>query len=59
MFDINKAIKGSSLSKKEIDILKNEVKKDYPRDQMLYELHMVRALNARVAKPASRRLVVK
>ena len=57
MFDINKAVKDSGLSKKEVDHLKKEVKKDYPRDQMLFELHMIRALKAR--KPAGRRMVVR
>ena len=56
MFDISKAIKSSGLSKKEVIHLEKEIKKDYPRDQMLYELHMIRALKARNTKPASRRI---
>ncbi len=59
MFDINKAIKDSGLSKKEVDNLKMEIKKDYPRDQMLYELHMIRALKRRIAKPVSRRMTAR
>lgn len=59
MFDINKAIKSSGLSKKEVVHLEKEIKKDYPRDQMLYELHMIRALKTRNAKPVSRRMVVR
>ncbi len=59
MFDINKAIKGSGLSKGEIVHLEREIKKDYPRDQMLYELHMIRALKTRIAKPVRRKIVVR
>ena len=59
MFDINKAIKDSKLTKEEVNNLKKEVKKDYPRDQMLYELHMIRALKSRIAKPVSRRMIVR
>ncbi len=59
MFDINKAIKESELSKKEVDHLKKEIKRDYPRDQMLYELHMIRALKRHIAKPASRRMAAR
>ena len=51
MFDVKKAIKSSGLSKSEIVQLEKEIKKDYPRDQMLYELHMIRALKTRFAKP--------
>ncbi len=59
MFDINKAVKDSGLSKKEVDNLKREIKKDYPHDQMLYELHMIRALKTRNAKPVSRRMAAR
>jgi hypothetical protein len=59
MFDINKAIKDSKLSQEEVVRLKKEIKKDYPRDQMLYELHMIRALKFRIAKSVSRRVVVR
>ena len=59
MFDINKAIKRSGLSKKEAAYLEKEIKKDYPHDQMLYELHMIRALKTRVVKPVSRKIVVR
>ncbi len=47
MFNINKAIKDSGLSKLEITRLQKEIKKDYPHDSMLYELHMIRALRAK------------
>lgn len=55
MFDINKAIKDSRLSKAEIVRLQKEVKKDYPHDSMLYELHMIRALKTEAMKTASQK----
>ena len=51
MFNINKAIKDSGISRAEVTRLQKEIKKDYPNDQMLYELHVIRAL--RVNKKAS------
>ena len=59
MFDINKAVKDSGLSKAEIVHLGREIKKDYPHDQMLYELHMIRALKTHAGKPVSRKIVVR
>ena len=50
MFDIQKAIKNSHLPKKEILHLQVEIKKEFPDDQMLYELHMIRALGLRAGK---------
>ena len=44
MFNINKAIKDSRLPKAAVLRLKKEIKKDYPADELLYELHMLRAL---------------
>ena len=53
MFNINKAIKDSGLSRAEVSHLQKEIKKDYPRDPMLYELHVIRAL--RVSKKSSQK----
>ena len=44
MFNINKAIKDSGLSRAQVTRLQKEIKKDYPHDPMLYELHVIRAL---------------
>ena len=44
MFDVNKAIKESHLPKATILRLEREVKRDYPGDLLLYELHLIRAL---------------
>jgi len=50
MFNINKAIKDSGLSRVEAARLQKEIKKDYPHDSMLYELHIIRALRAEKLK---------
>ncbi len=54
MFDVNKAIKESLLPRTKIKQLHNEIKRDYPNDPLLYELHMIRALNGRMAKISAR-----
>ena len=48
MFNINKAIKESGLPKQEALKLVKEIKQDYPHDEMLYELHVIRALSPRM-----------
>ena len=55
MFDINKAIKDSGISRVELSRLQKEVKNDYPHDQLLYELHLIRALKAHLAKSIIRK----
>ena len=50
MFDIQKAIKNSHLSKREILRLQAETKKEFPNDPMLYELHMIRVLRLGVQR---------
>jgi len=50
MFNITKAIKDSGLSRAEAVRLQKEIKKDYPNDSMLYELHVIRALRGQKAK---------
>ena len=50
MFNINKAIKDSGLSRAEVVRLQKEIKQDYPHDSMLYELHVIRALRAKKLK---------
>ena len=47
MFNTKKVIKDSGLSKVETDRLQKEIKKDYPHDPMLYELHVIRVLRAK------------
>jgi hypothetical protein len=43
MFDVEKAMKESGLSRKEITKIEREVRREFPNDQMMYELHLIRA----------------
>jgi len=49
IFDIKKAIKESGLAEKEVKDILTEMKKEFPDDQLMYELHVIRALQ-RVSK---------
>ena len=56
MFDIDKAIKESKMPIKEIQKLESEIRKEFPSDRMMYELHLIRALDSlkhRNREPAS------
>lgn len=44
MFDVKKAIKESSISKKDLQKLEKEIRQEFPNDRMMYELHLIRAL---------------
>ena len=44
MFNINKAIRESNLSKKELKRLEKEIRQEFPNDKMMYELHFIRAV---------------
>jgi hypothetical protein len=46
MYDIEQAFKESGLTKKQIEKIKQEVRNDFPDDEMMYELHVIRVLNA-------------
>ena len=46
MFDIETAFNKSGLSVKDIEMIKRQVRKDFPNDDMMYELHIIRILNA-------------
>lgn len=53
MFNINKAIKESKIPKEEIKRLEVEIKREFPRDRMMYELHLIRALSSLKKRIAS------
>jgi len=53
MFDINKAIKESKISEREIKKLEYKIKKEFPNDRMMYELHLIRVLSSLKKKVAS------
>ncbi len=57
MFDIRKAIKDSHLSSREVIRLQAEVKREFPDDPMLYELHMIRTLRQGMRKRSVERRV--
>ena len=48
MFDVESVEKEVKLSKKKIEEIKKIVKKEFPHDRMMYELHLIRALKIRL-----------
>lgn len=46
MFNLIEMRKQSGLSDREFEQLENETRAEFPHDEMLYELHLVRALDA-------------
>ena len=46
MYDIETAFKRSGLSPEEIKRIKQDVRSEFPNDEMMYELHIIRILNA-------------
>lgn len=45
-FDYRAAAHEAGLSQKQLEALAARVREDYPSDEMLFELHMLRACNA-------------
>jgi len=46
MYDIDAAFKNSGLSAEEIEKIKRDVRREFPNDDMMYELHIIRILKA-------------
>ncbi len=46
IYDVETAFRRSGLSPTEIQRIKRQVRKDFPNDDMMYELHIIRILNA-------------
>ena len=46
IYDIEAAYKKSGLTLKEFERIKSEVRSDFPNDDMMFELHVIRILNA-------------
>ena len=46
MYDIEAAFKNSGLTEEEFERIKSEVRSDFPDDDMMFELHVIRILNA-------------
>lgn len=45
-FDIEKATKESGLSEEIIEKIKREAREEFPDDDMMYELHVLRAIES-------------
>jgi hypothetical protein len=45
-YNLEKLWKKTSVSRKKFEKLKKEIRKEFPNDEMMYELHVMRALNA-------------
>ena len=46
MYDIEAAYKNSGLTPEEFEKIKSEVRSEFPDDEMMFELHIIRILNA-------------
>ena len=46
IFDIERAFRESGLTKDEIERIKRYCREEFNDDEMLYELHVIRAINA-------------
>jgi len=46
MYDLTNAFKTSRISKARFEKIKKEVRKDFPDDEMMYELHVIRYLQS-------------
>lgn len=44
IFSIQKAAEESGLTSEEIESISQEIRKEFPNDEMMFELHMIRAL---------------
>lgn len=44
LFDIEKLLKNSKLSDKQKENLLKELREEFPQDEMLFELHLIRAI---------------
>ncbi len=47
IFAVEKLARGSGISKQELAKIWNHVRKEFPNDQLMQELHIVRAIRAR------------
>ena len=50
LFDIDKAAKEASLSEEMYNQIKKEVHKEFPYSEMMYELHVLRAIKHEITK---------
>lgn len=50
MFDVEKIVKESGLPEELIRKIQEEVRKEFPKDEMMYELHLMRAIETEKGK---------
>lgn len=50
MFDVEKIARESGLSEELIKKIEEEVRKEFPKDEMMYELHFMRAIESEKSK---------
>jgi hypothetical protein len=53
MFDVERIANESGLPNEVIDRIKEEVRKEFPKDEMMYELHLMRAIDSEKNKDLS------
>jgi hypothetical protein len=53
MFDIDRAIRESGLPKELVDDLVREVREEFPDEELMFELHVIRALQSEQASRMS------
>lgn len=46
MLDIEKILKEKGLTQQQINLIKAEVRREFPNDEMMYELHLIRLVDS-------------
>lgn len=46
MLDIERILRKKGLTQQQIDLLKAEVRREFPNDDMMYELHLIRLVHS-------------
>lgn len=46
MIDFDKIMLAKGLTKRQIDLIKKEVRREFPDDEMMYELHLIRLVDS-------------
>lgn len=54
LFDLEKVIKESGLSQDKIEQIKQDVREEFPSDEMMWELHVIRAIKSEQDKLAKK-----
>lgn len=46
MIDFDKMMVAKGLTKQQVDLIKAEVRREFPDDEMMYELHLIRLMDS-------------